>query len=592
MDLSGLLLCLEESCPKRFYRRSNVCGFIGAFGSAISDDDVDNGLRVISHRGPDGTQAKRIGQLYLASCRLAIHPPYDDSPLQSTGNEVLALNGEIYNFLELTATPPVDTSSITDTNLLARVLSIKGKTILPALQGLFAFCFSDGQRVLLARDRFGIKPLYYARLQKGLVFASEMKALLSLPGLSRELDEDVISSITIAGHNLFPGKTPFRQVQSLKPGHFIEYSVGEELQEKPFALIPHPPMPGAGVTIEANEAAERAEELLAASVSRTVQHDPHPKALFFSGGLDSSLLLDLARRHSPVTCFVLSDRSDADDLIEARRVTQALGVRLEERSINETELAREIVSYAWHFEQPIAGGAFDLFGGVAFHALARSIGKDYKVALCGEGADELFLGYHRLHMQPEIFAESLRNRLGAATPMVRQLLEASHLLEQGPLLSRAVRDLALHQGLADYHLASVDRSGMTFGLEIRPAYLDNELAAWATSLDESALIDRNNNWTKLPLRSIAMRRFSQPGTERVAVRRKWAMPSAIELCSKKMVEQLNTVSPHRTKDEKNNLDQILMDLFVYLHVDPGCTSPPDFSLFDFVNDLRRPGRMI
>lgn len=569
-----------------------MCGFVGVFGSEISADDIDNGLRVISHRGPDGTQAKRMGQLYIASCRLAIHPPYDDSPLQSSGNEVLALNGESYNLFELMASPPVDTSSVTDTNLLARVLSSKGKTILPALRGLFAFCFSDGQRVLLARDRFGIKPLYYARLQKGLVFASEMKALLSLPGFSRDLDEDVISSITIVGHNLFPGKTPFRQVQSLKPGHFIEYSVGEELQEKPFSLIPQAPMPGTGLTIEANEVAERTEELIGASVSRTILHDPHPKALFFSGGLDSSLLLDFARRHSPVTCFVLSDRSDADDLIEARRVTQALGVCLEERSINEEALAREIVSYAWHFEQPIAGGAFDLFGGVAFHALARSIGKDYKVALCGEGADELFLGYHRLHMQPEIFAESLRNRLNTATPVVRQSLEASHLLEQGPLLSQAVRDLALHQGLSDYHLASVDRSGMAFGLEVRPAYLDNELAAWATSLDESVLIDRTNNWTKLPLRSIAKRRFSQPGTERIAVRRKWAMPSAIQRCSEQMTKHLSTKSTCCVKDEKSNLDQILMDLFVYLHVDPGYTSPPDFSLFDFVNDLRRPNRMI
>lgn len=569
-----------------------MCGFIGVLGSEISSNDVENGLRVISHRGPDGVQATRMGQLYLASCRLAIHPPYDDSPLQYSGNEVIALNGEIYNFFELMASPPVDTSSVTDTNLLARVLSIKGKTILPALRGLFAFCFSDGQRVLLARDRFGIKPLYYARFQKGLVFASEMKAILSLPGFSRRLDEDAISSITIVGHNLFPGKTPFREVQSLKPGYYIECSVGEDPQEKPFALIHQAPMPGAGLTVEANEAAERTEELLAASVSRSVLHDPHPKALFFSGGLDSSLILDLARRHSPVTCFVLSDRSDADDLIEARRVTQALGVRLEERSINEEDLAREIVSYAWHFEQPIAGGAFDLFGGVAFHALARSIGKDYKVAMCGEGADELFLGYHRLHMQPEIFVESLRNRLRKATPVVRQTLETSHLLEQGPLLSQTVRDLALHQGLSDYHLASVDRSGMAFGLEIRPAYLDNDLAAWATSLDESVLIDRTNNWTKLPLRTIARRRFSQPGTERVAMRRKWAMPAAIQLCSEQMMENLSARSVCHARDERSTLDEILMDLFVYLHVDPGCTSPPEFSLFDFVNDLRRPNRMI
>jgi len=563
-----------------------VCGFLGALGSDIGANDVENGLKVILHRGPDGTQATRMGQLCLASCRLAIHPPCDESPLQFSGKEVTALNGEIYNLSELTALPPAGAASVTDTNLLARALSEKGKAILPGLRGLFAFCFWDGQRVLLARDRFGIKPLYYARLQKGLFFASEMKALLSLPGFSRELDEDVISSISIVGHNLFPGKTPFRQVHSLKPGHFIECSAGEEPQERPFAVIPQAPLPGSGLKVAVTEATERTEELLAESISRTVLHDPHPKALFFSGGLDSSLLLDFTRQHAPVTCFVLSDRSDADDLVEARRVSQALGVRLEECSINEEDLAREIVNYAWHFEHPIAGGAFDLLGGVAFHALARSIGRNYKVALCGEGADELFMGYHRLHMRPDIFVESLRNRLREATPVVRESLEAGHFLEEGPLMTQAIRDLALHQGLSDYHLASVDRSGMAFGLEVRPPYLDDELAAWATSLDESVLIDRNNAWTKLPLRAIAKRRFSQPGTERIAVRRKWAMPSAIQLCSEQMMKHLRATC--RVSDKKNNLDEILMDIFVYLHVDPGCTSPPDFSLFDFVNDLHRP----
>ncbi len=569
-----------------------MCGFIGALGSNISADDIENGLRVISHRGPNGTQSTQMGQLRLASCRLAIRPPYDESPLQYSNKEVVALNGEIYNLFELMVSPPEHALSITDTNLLVRALSDRGKTILPALQGLFAFCFSDGQRVLLARDRFGIKPLYYARFQKGLVFASEMKALLSLPGFSRDVDEDVISSIRIIGHNLFPGRTPFLHVQSLKPGYFIECSAGEEPQEKPFALIPQVPLSGCGLSLEGNAAAERAEELLFESVSRTILHDPQPKALFFSGGVDSSLLLDLTRQHTPVTCFVLTDRSDADDLTEARRVAHALGVRIEERSINEKDLASEIVNYAWHFEQPIAGGAFDLLGGAAFHVLARSIAKDFKVALCGEGADEIFMGYHRLHMRPEIFVESLQSELGVVTPVVRESLEASHLLEHGPLMRQAVRDLAVHQGLSDYHLASVDRSGMAFGLEVRPPYLDNELAAWATSLDESVLIDRNNNWTKLPLRSIARRRFHQPGTERVAVRRKWAMPSAIQSCSQQMMEHLNARCDCFATNQENNLDEILMDLFFYLHVDPGCTSPPDFSLFDFVYNLRRPSRTV
>jgi asparagine synthase (glutamine-hydrolysing) len=563
-----------------------VCGFVGAFGADVSAADVERGLTVIGHRGPDGTQAIRKGDLYLASCRLAICPPDDESPLQRSGKDILALNGEIYDLDELlTGSRFTGASGITDTQLLCRVLTERGKAILPALRGLFAFCFSDGQRVLMVRDRFGIKPLYYARFKGGVVFASEMKALLALPGFSRDINEDVVSSIKVVGHNILPGRTPFRHVRSLRPGHFVDWSVGEELHEEPFAVLPAVPVAGEGVTLGATVAAEQAQELLAESVSRTLLHDPQPKAVFFSGGLDSSLLLDLGRRNAALICFVLSDRGDAPDLVEARRVANALGVRLEEIFLDSDELAREIVSYAWHFEQPIAGGAFDLWGGVAFHALARRIGKDHKVAICGEGADELFLGYHRLHTRPDIFVASLRTRLDAATPLVRESLEVRHLLDDGRMGRQAVRDLAVHEGLSEYHLPSVDRSGMAFGLEVRPPYLDNQLAEWAISLEESVLIDRDNLWTKLPLRSIARNRFWQPGTEGVATRRKWAMPSAIELCASTLTERLASGAGCERAQTARRLDDLLMGLFAYLHVDPGCSSPPGFSFVDFVNEF-------
>jgi asparagine synthase (glutamine-hydrolysing) len=569
-----------------------VCGFVGAFGADILIEDVQRGLRVIAHRGPDATQAIRRGALHLASCRLAICPPDDESPVQRNGKDIVALNGEIYDIGELLTGSRVSGSmAVTDTQLLCRVLSERGKVVLPALRGLFAFCFSDGQRLLMARDRFGIKPLYYARFKGGVVFASEIKAILALPGFSRDVDEDVLSSIRVVGHNILPGKTPFRHVRSLRPGHCLDLAVGEELHEQAFAVLPTVPVAGEGVTLDATTAAVQAEELLSESVSRTLLHDPQPKALFFSGGLDSSLLLDLARREAALACFVLSDRRDAPDLLEAGRVSHALGVRLEEVFLNSDELSREVVSYAWHFEQPIAGGAFDLWGGAAFHALARRIGRDYKVAICGEGADELFLGYHRLHTCPDISVASLRGRLAAATPEVRESLEVRHLLEDGRIGSRAVRNLAVHEGLSEYHLPSVDCSGMAFGLEVRPAYLDNQLAEWAIGLDESVLIDRDNRWTKLPLRSIAKKRFSQPGTERVAIRRKWAMPSAIEACALEITERLTGGPGCEPAQATRRLDDLLMGLFSYLHVDPGCSSPPEFSFDDFVNELppRRSG---
>ena len=554
-----------------------MCGFVGAFDASIPRHDVAAALDVLAHRGPDGRQVAETGPLSLGSCRLAIVPPKQAPAIYTSPQGwVLALNGEIYGFQSLANVP----ADATEAEALGLLISEQGPSVLSELDGLFAFCFFDGDCLLLARDRFGIKPLYYAHHRGSLVFASEMKAILALSGFSREPDEDVMSAFMVVGHNVFPGRTPFRAIRALRPGHFLECRAGSGTRELPFAEVACAPIPGEGRHIDPELLEEQVEGLLTASTRAAVTHDPNPKALFFSGGLDSSLLLDIARGEGEVTAFVLSDREDADDLLEARRVAAALEVSLHEQPIDELDLAREIVHYAWHFEHPIAGGAFDLFGGVAFHALARTIGREFRVALCGEGADELFLGYHRLHMEPRLaaatIAESARKH---ATPELREWLGEQGLDAPGPKTPRALRNLALHQGLCEYHLPSVDRSGMAFGLEVRPPYLDNGLTDLVASLDEACLIDRGERWTKLPLRGIARRRLQHPQAQRVAVRRKRAMPTAVERAEARLGELL--LGPQQDRDPNATLERLLSDLFFYLHVDPGLAAPPDFSLLDF-----------
>ena len=556
-----------------------MCGFVGAFGADVSLEEISSALALIAYRGPDGQQVVQTGPLCLGSCRLAIVPPPRAPPVHAPGEgQVLVLNGEIYGLGTQEKSAEAADADETDTAILGRLLATGGTDVLPELRGLFAFCLFDGHRLLLARDRFGIKPLYYARHQGGLVFASEMKALLSLPGFSRELDEDVMAAFKVVGHNVFSGRTPFRSIQSVRPGHRLECREDGGIREAAFAQVPEVPLAGKGHCPDSGALSARIEELLDASVRRSVCHDPHPKGVFFSGGLDSSLLLDLARAEVPVTAFVLSDREDAADLVEARRVAASLDVTLRERMLDEQDLAREIVHYAWHFEHPIAGGAFDLFGGVAFHALARHVAHEFRVALCGEGADELFLGYHRLHVEPRRALEAIGKRAPGATPELREWLRTTGLVPAGADSSRALRDLALHQGLAEYHLPSVDRSGMAFGLEIRPPFLDNDLAELSAGLDETVLLDRADYWTKLPLRAMARRRFGAPGTERIAVRRKRAMGSAVEVAAKRLARLLG--DPSGEIGTADVLEPLLTELFIYLHVDPG-TGPPDFSLLEF-----------
>ncbi len=572
-----------------------MCGFVGSFGADVSREEISAALALLAHRGPDARQVIKSGPLCLGSCRLAVVAPEQAPPVHfPSDRQVLVLNGEVYDLephtLVAETAPAVAT---TDTERLGLLLREHGTRALPDLRGLFAFCWLDGNRLLLVRDRFGIKPLYHAHYRQGLLFASEMKALLSLPGFSRELDEDVMSAFRVVGHNVFPGRTPFRRIRAVRPGHLLECREGGRVRELPFAPLLHVPPAGQGRCPDPDAARAQVEDLLAASVRRAARHDPHPKAVFFSGGLDSSLLLDLARAEAPTTAFVLSDRSDAPDFVEARRVAAALDVPLREQLIDELDLAREIVHYAWHFEHPIVGGAFDLLGGVAFHALARCVGREFRVAFCGEGADELFLGYHRLHVEPQLVLEAVSRRAGErATPSLREWLKAQGLAAgtaapfnppAGPAAWRALRDLALHQGLSEYHLPSVDRSGMAFGLEIRPPFLDNDLAELAAGLDEAVLLDRVDYWTKRPLRAVARRRFRSPGTERVAVRRKRAMSSSVEVAAKRLLGLLPGTSPG--VGIAGVLEPLLAELFEYLHVDPGITDPPDFSLVEFAAEL-------
>jgi asparagine synthase (glutamine-hydrolysing) len=551
-----------------------MCGFIGAFDGQWSVEEIRKAAESIVCRGPDGTSVLQRGPLILAAHRLAIVPPLDILPILDDGSSALALNGEIFDLPERKREP-----AISDLEALGKHLARRGTSALAQLRGLFAFCWFDGHRLLLARDRFGIKPLYYAALRGGLVFASEMKALLALRGISRSPDDDVLSACEVVGHNVFPGRTPFREISSLKPGHALEAVVGDTLRQWPYATMPSVPTPGTGCHLDPDELSFRVEQLIERSVRRSMRHDPNKKAIFFSGGLDSTLLLEVARREGPVRAYVLSGGEPSDDLSSARLVANALDVPLEECFLGVEDLDREIVHYAWHFEHPVAGGAFDLLGGVAFHSLARRVAAESRVAFCGEGADELFLGYHRLHTEPRLALEMLTRRIGLNTSAVlREWFEGRFSERDTNALATAFRSLALREGLSEYHLPSVDRSGMAFGLEIRPPYLDEDLVDLCVALDERCLLDRGGGWTKIPLRAIARRRLSPLGLDRVAVRRKLAMPAA----ARRPGEEIRARLAESTGGA--SLDEVMWRLFRFLFLAPGVGSRPSFTLTEFAEE--------
>ena len=559
-----------------------MCGFVGAFASRVTSEEVASAARVIEHRGPDGTTYEQHGPLSIAASRLGLVPPLTESAVLRCQQGTLAMNGEVY------APARQRNPDETDTRAVMRLLAGAGaREVLPQLRGMFALAWFDGSELVLARDRFGIKPLYYARFRGGVIFASEMKAILSLPSFSREPDLDVLSAVRTFGHNVLEERTPFACIRAVEPGTAMVVGTGGTCESYVFAKRPAiSPERAPG---HVGDVSERVEQLLSRAVANAMKHDPHDKAVFFSGGLDSTVLLDLAREYGPLGAMVLTDRPDAEDLLEARRIAQALDVSLTEVHIGPAELAKEIVHYAWHFERPICGGVFDLLGGVAFHALARAVSGSFKVALCGEGADELFLGYHRMHVKPELtrslWAERVRKH---ATPSLRLWYEESGVASASNL-AEAARQFGLRPGLSEYHLPSVDCSGMAFGLEIRPPYLDEDLTDFVGALPESALLDREENWTKIPLRAIARKRLANLGLERVWIRRKRAMPTAIERASKELAGAL-AINLDEGGPGCRSFGSLMEALFWHLHVDPGYAELPDFTLAEFAQEHAGQGR--
>ena len=542
-----------------------MCGFVGVAGATVPPDKLSAALATIAHRGPDGHQVLLRGGHSIAACRLAITPPLDAPPLASSPCSWLALNGELYDLAR--------TDSETDTLAAFTRLTHESGEInvsLSHLRGLFAMAYSDEHGVTtLARDHFGIKPLYWANWNGGVAFASEMKALLAL-GVNEEPDRDVLASFSAIGFNVFRGRTPFRHISSIIPGSTltVENDASWRMQYFQRQKIE------ASTLCSEEEIDFEVERRLIQSLRRTMLHDSHPKALFLSGGLDSTLLLHLAASFGKIEAFTLWDGVNVDDCAEAKIVAEGLGVAWHPLVVTPDMLDQAITHYSWHFERPIGGGGFDLLGGVAFHVLTAEIAKTHRVALCGEGADELFYGYHKFHVDPESLASEMTQRIASTRNEALREWAFQSGLEHPASARVSLARLARREGLSEYHLPSVDASGMAYGLEIRPPFLDVELVNFVESLPTESLVNYTKGLTKMPLRRI-MSRLALKG-HRSPVRRKRAMAFSITAPWHQLLRRMVL------KDE-NALIPLMASLHTYLRrISP--SEPPTIPFSEIVSN--------
>jgi asparagine synthase (glutamine-hydrolysing) len=330
---------------------------------------------------------------------------------------VCVYNGEIYNFAELRRDLQGRGHrfrSLTDGEVLCHLYEEEGDQMLPRLRGMFAFALWDAPRgrLLLARDRFGIKPLYHARVPGGLAFASELKALASLPGVSADLDPVALSDYLTYLYVPAP-RSILAGVGKLEPASLLTFEGGSWDTARWW----EPPVPGRGPQLGLEEAAEELRGRLRETVRAHLVADV-PVGAFLSGGLDSSAVVALMAEASsrPVQTFTVGfeDAGAYDERAAAREVAVRFGCLHEEIMLTPDHVTELLPACVWHLDEPLGDAT-----AMASYLLARETRRDVTVVLTGVGGDEVFAGYRRY--QAERLVRAARLLPG---PVLRRLAPA------------------------------------------------------------------------------------------------------------------------------------------------------------------------
>lgn len=378
-----------------------MCGIIGSISNQFRFTRQD--MAVLSHRGPDDEGVFIEDEVMLGQTRLSIVDTSANGhqPMVSTdGNFVLVFNGEIYNHLAIRKglqAKGYRFNSGTDTETLLYGYAEYGKNILSQLNGIFSFALFDRKKneVFIARDHYGIKPLYYYAQNGVFAFASEIKALLKIPGFDKTINPTALFSYLQLLYSV-GGQTPFKHVVKLLPGHCITY----KLQERSYHLAEYYDIRFAqtDVSLSETEWKETFRETLQNAVARQLMSDV-PLGFFLSGGLDSSLVVAMAKERMPgqtLSCFTidsgksLKEEGFADDLFYAKKVAKHLGVQLNVIP-SEINILDNFDKMIWHLDEPQADAAPLNVYDICFQAKRQGI----KVLLGGTAGDDLLSGYRR-----------------------------------------------------------------------------------------------------------------------------------------------------------------------------------------------------
>ena len=461
---------------------------------------LDRMMAAMAHRGPDdaGRLVDMSAGLAIGHNRLSIIDlgPGGHQPMINADNgDILSFNGEIYNFHDLRdqlEAQGYTFRSQSDTEVLLRAFAAWGVECVRHIRGMFAFVvWRPAERALfLFRDPMGIKPLYYWNWPKhGIVFASELKALLAFPGFRASADRRAMGQFLEFGYAFEGDRTILKGVHKVPPGHFLRF----QRNEKPKLERYFWPKVASNHTARPSDVEEELRATLSEVAAQHLIADV-PVGLLLSGGLDSSLVAALAARRTSVRTFSMGfAQSNLDERVHARRVARHIGSEHEEILISPAEVSEGL--------EKVIGCFDDLFadwGTISTRLLyAKCRERGIKVVLVGEGADELFGGYDVFRSSGsgapadwwlfQLYRRYCGRRYGRYFGAFRALMRDYLISVNGDRFD-AVRLFETRNQLPNNYVMKVDKASMSVSVEARVPYLDQRVADIAYRIPKNLLL--------------------------------------------------------------------------------------------------------
>lgn len=425
-----------------------MCGIAGVMhadpGKSIDPQVLANMAAIQWHRGPDGFGVKTIDDrgVGFSHARLSIIDLNEERARQpfmsEDGNLLLAHNGEFYDYKRLRAeltSYGARFKTKSDSELVLHFYPRVGlEETLKNLRGEFAFSLYDKEndRLILVRDRFGIKPLYWTQANGSFVFGSELKVLFAHPDVTRKFSNEGLYHQLM--QTIVPGSTAFENVHQIEPGHMLIVERRHNkfhIREERYWDMDFPTMAERNDPKEDEYYIEGVRDKLLEAVQHRLEADV-PVACYLSGGIDSCSILGLsaASQQSPVKAFTIGfDSEDYDETAIAREMAQSVEADQDIMMLQADHLYDNFVETIWHTERSIYNTL-----GVAKMLMSRHVNKaGYRVVVTGEGSDELFAGYPSFRR--DMFLHGLDTLSAAERASWEQLLAESNKLFKGAMLA-------------------------------------------------------------------------------------------------------------------------------------------------------------